>query len=395
MPDGCCGREANDSRGLRRLADQGHLAPWSADFRPGIRRRAARPVRRRVHLAADGRAKVRARPQHRRAGRLLRGREPGVRAARQDHHGPRVVRGAAQRGGVGNHGGHRRAGTGLPCLRRAAGPAGQRAARPRRPGVARPAARPGMGTAAVRGLGGRGSGRVGGRGAAAGAGTPVARCAAAAPGVELAGVAAYEGGIATVSEASRYLGAVRSAVTELADAGLLPEEVIVTAGGSAYFDLVAAELGGNWLPGHRLRVILRSGAYVSHDNGLYPVNTPFNRMPGALEAALEIWAQVTSVPEPGLALAGMGKREAPYDAGLPVPLRVRHGDGGGTAADGLSVTQFNDHHAFLSVPDGTRLTPGDLICFGISHPCTAFDKWPVIPVIDDGYTVTDLIRTYF
>jgi D-serine deaminase-like pyridoxal phosphate-dependent protein len=75
-------------------------------------------------------------------------------------------------------------------------------------------------------------------------------------------------------------------------------------------------------------------------------------------------------------------------------LRVRHEDGRVTAADGLSVTQFNDHHAFLSVPEDTRLAPGDLVCFGISHPCTAFDKWPVIPVIDDGYTVTDLIRTY-
>jgi D-serine deaminase-like pyridoxal phosphate-dependent protein len=222
----------------------------------------------------------------------------------------------------------------------------------------------------------------------------LARSAAAAPGVELAGVAGYEGGIETVPEASRYLGAMRSAVTELADAGLLPEEVIVTAGGSAYFDLVAAELGGAWLPGHQLRTILRSGAYVSHDNGMYQVKTPFTRTPGTLEAALEIWAQVTSVPEPGLAIAGMGKREAPYDAGLPVPLRVRHDDGRVTAADGLSVSQFNDHHAFLSVPDGTRLAPGDLICFGISHPCTAFDKWPVIPVIDDGSTVTDLIRTY-
>ena len=223
----------------------------------------------------------------------------------------------------------------------------------------------------------------------------VARAAASAPGVELAGVAGYEGGIATIPEASRYLGAVRAAVTELADAGLLPEEVIVTAGGSAFFDLVAAELGGAWLPGHQLRVILRSGAYVSHDNGLYQARTPFTRVPGDLEAALEVWAQVTSVPERGLALAGMGKREAPYDAGLPVPLRVRHGDGRVTTAAGLSVTQFNDHHAFLSVPDGTRLAPGDLICFGISHPCTAFDKWPVIPVIDDSYTVTDLIRTYF
>jgi len=74
--------------------------------------------------------------------------------------------------------------------------------------------------------------------------------------------------------------------------------MIVTAGGSAYFDLVAAGLGGAWLPGHQLRVILRSGAYVSPDNGLYQVKAPFTRIPGALEAALEIWAQVTPVQRP-------------------------------------------------------------------------------------------------
>jgi D-serine deaminase-like pyridoxal phosphate-dependent protein len=225
--------------------------------------------------------------------------------------------------------------------------------------------------------------------------TAVARAAAAAPGVELAGVAGYEGSIATVPEARRFLGAVREATRALADAGLLPGEVIVTAGGSSYFDLVADELGGDWLPGRRLRTILRSGAYVSHDDGIYQARTPFTRMPGALEAALEVWAQVTSVPEPGLAIAGMGKREAPYDAGLPVPLRVRRADGSAAPADGLSVTRFNDHHAFVSVDAGARLTPGDLICFGISHPCTAFEKWQVIPVVDDDYQVTDLIRTFF
>jgi D-serine deaminase-like pyridoxal phosphate-dependent protein len=109
----------------------------------------------------------------------------------------------------------------------------------------------------------------------------------------------------------------RPAVTELADAGLLPEEVIVTAAGSAYFDLVAAELGGAWLPGHQLRIILRSGAYVSDDNGMYQVKTPFTRIPGALDAALEIWAQVTSVPERGQALAGMGNVRRLTTPGCP------------------------------------------------------------------------------
>ena len=114
-----------------------------------------------------------------------------------------------------------------------------------------------------------------------------------------------------------------------------------------------------------------------------------------MEAALEVWAQVVSVPERGLAIAGVGKREAPYDEGLPVPLRVRRTDGSVREAKGLSVTRFNDHHAFLLVPEDSKLLPGDLICFGISHPCMAFDKWPVIPVVDDEYRVTDLIRTYF
>jgi D-serine deaminase-like pyridoxal phosphate-dependent protein len=229
--------------------------------------------------------------------------------------------------------------------------------------------------------------------------TQVARAAAAAPGVELAGVAAYEGGLAAMTEVTEFLDAVRHATMALAQEGLLPGEVVVTAGGSAFFDVVAERLAGDWLPGHRVQGILRSGAYVSHDDGLYRGRTPFNRVPGTLDAALEVWAQVISVPEPGLAIVGMGKRDAPYDAGLPVPLRVRRADGQAYprrhGAEGLSVTRFNDHHAFLSVPPDVRLVPGDLICLGISHPCTAFDKWQVIPVVDDDYLVTDLIRTYF
>jgi len=32
---------------------------------------------------------------------------------------------------------------------------------------------------------------------------------------------------------------------------------------------------------------------------------------------------------------------------------------------------------------------------GISHPCTAFDKWRLLPVVDDGYGVIDAVLTYF
>jgi D-serine dehydratase len=32
---------------------------------------------------------------------------------------------------------------------------------------------------------------------------------------------------------------------------------------------------------------------------------------------------------------------------------------------------------------------------GISHPCTTFDKWRVIWVVDDAYDVVDAVTTRF
>lgn len=225
----------------------------------------------------------------------------------------------------------------------------------------------------------------------------VAEAVAAAPRVRLDGVTAYEGGLPDVAAVTAYLDRTRSAVAELADRGLLGPEVIVSAGGSAWFDVVADRLGGAWLPGHRPRVVLRSGAYVTHDHGFYAERTPFRRCPdeGRLDPALELWAQVTSTPEPGLAIVGMGKRDAPYDEGLPLPLRVRRVGGAVDPADGIRVTRLNDHHTYLEVPPAAGISPGDLVCFGISHPCTAFDKWRTIPVVDEHDAIVDILRTYF
>ena len=67
----------------------------------------------------------------------------------------------------------------------------------------------------------------------------------------------------------------------------------------------------------------------------------------------------------------------------------------GVQAGDLIVTRLDDQHAYLAVPQGTSLAPGDLICFGISHPCTTLDKWRVIPVVDDDYQVIDAVHTFF
>ncbi|MBO3741065.1 alanine racemase [Actinoplanes flavus] len=221
----------------------------------------------------------------------------------------------------------------------------------------------------------------------------VARAVAAAPGLELAGVTGYEGQLPDQDSVDTFLDRLVAGVARLSGAGLLPERPIVSAGGSAWFDRVADRLAGLDVAA---RLVLRSGASVTHDDGFYRERTPFVRVPdeGPLAAALEIWAQVLSAPEPGLALAGMGKRDAPFDEGLPVPLEIRRPDGVIESAEGLRVTKLNDHHTYLQV-DGVVLGPGDLVRFGISHPCTAFDKWRDIPVVDEQRRVVDVLHTYF
>jgi D-serine deaminase-like pyridoxal phosphate-dependent protein len=215
----------------------------------------------------------------------------------------------------------------------------------------------------------------------------VARAAQAAQRLELVGVTAYEGQLATQPEVDQFLDRLVAGVLRLKAAGIAFP--LVSAGGSAWFDRVVARLAA--LP-RDVRLILRSGASVTHDDGFYRERTPFRRVPaeGPLTAALEIWAQVLSTPEPGLAIAGMGKRDAPFDEGLPVPLAV-HRDGKPLEVT-AAVTKWNDHHTYLAA-DG--LAPGDLIRFGISHPCTAFDKWRHLPVVDEEHRVVDVLQTFF
>ncbi len=212
-------------------------------------------------------------------------------------------------------------------------------------------------------------------------------------GARLAGVAGYEGvlghGTASIPAIRAYLADVREVL--LAVAEVVPEP-IVTAGGSMWFDLVVDELGPA-ATGGRGRLVLRSGCYVTHDHGLYDAAGPATRRQGPqLRPALRLWAQVLSGPEPGLALAGFGRRDCSFDAGLPVPLQRLTGDAL-EPLRGVRTVGLNDQHAFLE-HDGV-LEVGDLLSFGISHPCTTFDKWRVIPVIDEDLTVTGCLTTCF
>lgn len=248
---------------------------------------------------------------------------------------------------------------------------------------------------------------LGAPGARAGAREPgivleIADAVHASPFLCLTGIEGFEGAVPGESRADReqgirtMLGDSKAAVRALSARGLLPDVVIVSFGGSSYFDLVLNELGGQWLPGHDLSLVLRSGCYVTHDHGLYASTAPpFASDPEhGLRPAIEVWGSVLSRPERGLAIVGFGRRDVPHDAGLPVPLRFSR-DGEERAAGTSEIFALNDQHAYVRLDPALSAAPGDVLIAGISHPCTAFDKWPLIPVVDKHYRVVEAVRTYF
>ncbi|WP_330453427.1 MULTISPECIES: alanine racemase [unclassified Streptomyces] len=233
----------------------------------------------------------------------------------------------------------------------------------------------------------------------------VADAVAGAPALRLVGVAGYEGEVPEAS-GDRVRAWLRRLVALAADFdaagrfGALEagERIVISAGGSAWFDAVAdvfAEIPELSAPVLKL---LRSGAYVSHDDGHYRHLTPFNRVPeeGALQPAFRLWAQVVSRPSAGQAFLNAGKRDAAYDLDLPEAQVVRSGrDGSVRPADGITVTGLSDQHTWVRTDEGARLEVGDWVGMGLSHPCTSFDKWQLIPLVEADGTVTDFVRTFF
>ena len=211
----------------------------------------------------------------------------------------------------------------------------------------------------------------------------VARAAARSPRLRLVGVSGYEAALGhdvSLARVTEFLGELRAAVLRLS-ALFETEHVLVTAGGSTYFDAVADVLTG-WPAGLSVRTVLRSGCYLTHDHGLYARTSPLG---DALRPALQMWAQVVSRPEPELAVLTMGRRDVSFDQDPPVPLGL----------SGSLVTRLDDQHTYLRLGGSDHADVGEWLEFGISHPCTVFDKWQLIPVLDGQSRVVDLIRTFF
>ncbi|HWG99312.1 MAG TPA: amino acid deaminase [Pilimelia sp.] len=226
--------------------------------------------------------------------------------------------------------------------------------------------------------------------------------------LRLVGVAGYEGAVAgdarpqSLSAVDAYLGRLAALHRGLAERGWYAgTPALVTAGGSAYLDRIAAVLGP--LGGADTRVLLRAGAYLVHDDGFYRgISAAARAADGpALRSAMHGWARVVSRPEPGLALLDAGRRDLPFDQGLPAPQRVlgRDRQASTAALAGARVTALNDQHAFLALAPDSDLAVGEVVRLGLSHPCTALDKWRLLPVVADADAaepiVVDLVHTFF
>ena len=229
---------------------------------------------------------------------------------------------------------------------------------------------------------------------------------AAQPALKLTGIEGYEGvihgdqAVAGIREFATSL--VRLAVTLQDKDAFALERPIVTASGSAWYDLIAEEFDKQQVR-ERFLSVLRPGSYVVHDHGIYKeaqccVLDRRQDLSEGLQPAMEVWAHVQSMPEPGFAVIAMGKRDVAFDAGMPNPIRRYRPGTVPAQSDDVSacaVTAVMDQHAFMTVAPGRELKVGDIVSFGTSHPCLTFDKWRTGCLVGDDLCVIESFETCF
>lgn len=229
----------------------------------------------------------------------------------------------------------------------------------------------------------------------------------ASASLTLGGLECYEGGLAHCHSEhdSKEVGALMASLEDIAKACdqlhlFDNEEIIISAGGSAVFDLV--------VPGLKIALskpvagVLRSGCYITHDHDFYSkmLRNVEQRtgLKDSLLPALEVWTMVQSVPEPGLAILSCGKRDISYDFSMPVVANYapKGSQQKQAAPADWTISALNDQHAYLRYPaDATPPQVGDRVILGISHPCTTFDKWTWMPIISDAGVVVSAVSTRF
>lgn len=223
--------------------------------------------------------------------------------------------------------------------------------------------------------------------------------------LELAGIECFEGLFlgepqSQLSEVNTFLSWAAATIQRLLQTDIFgtSDEIILSAGGSAYFDRVVEYLHPDRFRSDRATLVLRSGCYVTHDCTMYGMSSPLGAVRGIadhLQPALEVWSQVLSVPEPGVAICGAGRRDYSDDYLPPEPVYRRRGGAIEPAPAEWCVRRLMDHHTFVGGVQAHEAEVGDWVAFGINHPCTTFDKWSLLPVVDEDYRIAEVVATCF
>lgn len=232
------------------------------------------------------------------------------------------------------------------------------------------------------------------------------------PFVRLRGVEGFEGSVSaptpdeTIVRVGQFVDLIGEIAVRCEGEDLFGEgTVILSAGGSAYYDIVAERLALANL-GRATEVVIRSGCYLTHDSKFYrqlheqlQARSPqLSSLGQGLRPALEGWAYVQSRPEPTRVILTCGKRDISYDLHLPMLEQwYRRGlhERPQTIPAEHTVVGLNDQHCICNVPADSPLKVGDMLSLGVSHPCTTFDRWAWLPVVDDDYNVVEAVRTFF
>ena len=211
--------------------------------------------------------------------------------------------------------------------------------------------------------------------------------------LNLIGVTGFEGAVPDAARGRRGEKKISKfcqkivAAAELAYPYKSDQQFVISAGGSAYFDIVARELNKFEKP---RRLLLRSGGYITHDHKYYEEIYPFASTDRSFQPAIEVWAQVISKPEKGFGVLNLGKRDIGNDLHNPIPIKSYDGQ---VKSFSAVIEKLNDQHGYLRTSADFQLA--QLIGLGISHPCTTFDKWRLVPLVNDNYDVVDCLQTFF
>ena len=221
----------------------------------------------------------------------------------------------------------------------------------------------------------------------------------------LSGIEIYEGVLDDEARIRAFLERTVSVMRRLlAERRFRCAPVLFSGAGSAWYDVVAEVFSRASLR-DSVEIVLRPGCYLTHDAGTYREaqakivqrNSVASQMQAGLVPALQIWAYVQSIPERKIAIVGMGKRDASFDAGFPIPAQQYRPEDTAPrpAPSHWLLTRMMDQHAFMEIEGRDEIRVGDMVAFDISHPCLTFDKWRALPVVDAQFRVVDVVRTFF